>query len=334
MASRYVGDITPRPDDNRTTELAIFDPDKIAPISCRLDERGKTTPEADYFQHPEQVALQRLAHTDHDLSSARKLAEESGIQLMGDGYDIGIVGNDKADKLIIALSKCVDRQERIVNTSSKGIISLLGDKETQEAIIKTFGEIIPIIINRVEFAKVYFGKKRIGGAEVEHITKLLLELSQKRYFRKEDNGIIISQLLYIPNLPIIENNGSTPFVVLLNKDFARCKQFIPYPSNYLKLFQKAKHIDHQLFALLALHATKYKKSNREAACILRITEKELWKIIASEKKYTNRPKRRKEDFDKAVINITSMGLIVKCEHSITDAGEAVIIFELNKNYVI
>lgn len=339
MAKGTMGDITPTEQGAGATAsnlLQAFIPEVVTPISKRLTERGKNTPQADFYPISERIADQKLEHAKGDISAIIDTLQAQNIDVIGGGYDVGISGNSQTDKLIYALCQVVDRQERILNTPNSGIITLFGDETTKTAIRSTFADTTPIVINRVEFAKVYFGKKRIGGKEVAQVSQMLFELSTQRFLKvTEENGakkISIVQPVIIPNLPIFESDGAAPFVVLLNTDFKRERKFIPFPIAYLKRTQKATHLQHQLYLLLAKRARSANLAHKETPCRVVITEANLWQIIATEPKYNRRPKKRQDDFIKAVQQCTELGLIISYEQGTTKAGEATAIFILNKSF--
>lgn len=333
-----MGDIIPTEQEQQTAPNIdkTFTPAVVTPISERLTERGKNTPQADFYPISELITEQKLGHAKGDISGIIDDLQAQNIDIIGGGYDIGISGNSQTDKLIYALCQVVDRQERILNTPSSGIITLFGDEATKAAIRTTFAGTIPIVINRVEFAKVYFGKKRIGGKEVAQVSQMLFALSSQRYLKINEEGgvkqISVVQPVIIPNLPIFESDGAAPFVILLNSEFKRTHTFIPFPTAYLSRTQKATHLQHQLYLLLAKHARNANLARRETPCRVVITEANLWQIIATEPKYKYRPKRRQEDFIKAVQQCTELGLIVSYEQGTTIAGEPTAIFILNKDF--
>lgn len=335
MAKRAMGNLTPTEQQLTAPDFShTFTPEVVTPISKRLTERGKKTPQADFYPISETIAEQKLEHAKGDISGIIGKVKAQNIELIGGGYDVGISGNSQTDKLIYALCQVVDRQERILNTPNSGIITLFGDEATKTAIQSTFENFTPIVINRVEFAKVYFGKKRIGGKEVAQVSQMLFELSTQRYLKiSEDSKIYsITQPVIIPNLPIFESDGAAPFVVLLNTEFKREGKFIPFPTAYLKHTQKATHLQHQLYLLLAKRARSANLAHKETPCRVVITEANLWQIIATEPKYNRRPKKRQDDFIKAVQQCTELGLIISYNQGITKAGETTAIFILNKNF--
>lgn len=312
-----------------------FLPEVATKASKFLKERGKKTPKSDYYPVSEKIVKQKLSYTDGDISGIVKSEQEKNKKIIGGGYNVGISGNSKTDKLIYAICQFLDRQKRTLNTQQNSeIITRFGDEATINEMQKFYKENIPLVINRVEFAKCYFGKKRIGGKEALQVSQMLFELSQQWYLKiigeKGKEKIEIVQPIIIPRLPIYESEGSSDFIILLNNDFNIERKFIPLPSTYLQLTQKASHLFHQLFLYLASRAKNTK--NKGNTCKVVITETSLWKIIASENKYNRRPKDRKNDFIKAVKGLTVLGLIISYEQGITKSGEPTAEFIVNKDY--
>lgn len=316
--------------------INIFTPEAVTPLSKSLTERGKKTPQSDFYSVSVAIANQKLIHSKGDISEIVNDVKERNYEIIGGGYDIGISGNAQTDKLIYTLCQLLDRQERVLATPTEGAMMLFGDEAVKTAIRSTFAGAIPIIINRVVLAKTYFAKKRIGGNEVAQVTEMLFTLSNQRYLKlvEEDNkrSLILVQPVIIPNLPIYESDKSASFVVLLNTEFKRGGRYIPFPSCYLSLTQKATHLLHQLFLLLAQQASKANLAHKKNKCEYTITENNLWQIIANEPKYKGKPKKRYADFVKAVDLCKIIGLVTSYSQGKTRAGEPTAEFTLNIKY--
>lgn len=335
MAKEPMGDLNEAPENK--AEIIPFAPEVVAPISRRLSERGKITPETDYYPISGVVIRQKLAHTDGNMAAVANIYRTQEINIIGGCYDVGISGDAQTDKIIYTLCKILYKQERITSAPNNGVISLLGEAE-KNIIVNNPVQTIPIIINRVEFAKEYYQKNRIGGNEVEQVTKMLFELSQQRFLRVETNekGEItkkeLIQPVFIPNLPIYESEGASPFVVLLSGIFKRENDFVLYPTNHLKNIQKATHLQNQLHDLLLYKATTHRKGKKKTPCNYKITITTLFSKIASEPKYNRRPAKIRKDFETAVKNLIEMGLIINYSQNITAMGEDVANFVINTNY--
>jgi len=324
-------------------------------------EEGKDTQKTPSYNMARDLVLQQIKPQpqsqmkERDLFSlldeeekkyATMLSERNGESIydLVDGLDLGVIGS----KVLMALAQILHEQSYKygdVKTLS-GLPESITHKPDK---IVTVDGIIPknspieyykdnhyprIMFKEWDFARRVIGKPTASSKDQKKIRAIIHKLDKHEFWLTK-NGINIStKLLTINHKAIDPKTGARVYLIELYPIFVKDigTNFVPFrgDTNNLNSILKTD-MEMKLFLYLAEQNTHKKTKGYPE---VKINRGKLYQRIAKKKSYATNPKRRYEDFKKAIEKMKDIGIITAYdEKPVGDGISYNCIFTLNKKWL-